>query len=168
MQAKRKDREIPREVRLENFTKRLPCHLTSEQVTRKLSEIKDLRRQKGHEDVVLTQLKADYDKAKKDCESRIAQAESALSMLLDETCDGIEYKDVACQRVWDYPLIQVREYRTDRTPLELLGEPRPMKNAELQMPTLDQLAPSDLATKPVETKDKADPHEGERPGDITY
>jgi hypothetical protein len=148
VKSKRNEREIPREVRLENYVKRLPCILSAEQVKCKLSEIKDLRRQKSREDAVLVQLKSDYDKAKKDCESRLAQAESALSILLDETCDGIEYKDVACQRVWDYPLIQVREYRTDRTPLELIGEPRPMNNAELQMPTLDQLAPSDLTTNP--------------------
>ena len=92
-----------------------------------------------------TAFKVEYEGAKKSAEARIGQATMRREQLISETCDGIEYRDVACQRVWDYPLLQVREYRTDRTPNELLQEPRPMNNSELQM-SLD-LEPSDLATQ---------------------
>jgi hypothetical protein len=145
VKAKRDDRKVAREVRLENFTKRLPCQITESENKTKLREIKDLKRQLDHENETLATLKVEYDGAKKSAEARIGQAQSRREQLISETCDGIEYRDVACQRVWDYPLIQVREYRTDRTPNELLQEPRPMNNSDLQMPL--NLEPSDLATQ---------------------
>ena len=167
VKAKREDRKVAREVRLENFTKRLPCQLTEPENKAKLREIKDLKRTLEHETETLTTLKVEYEGAKKSAEGRIGQATMRREQLISETCDGIEYRDVACQRVWDYPLIQVREYRTDRTPNELLQEPRPMNNSELQMP-LD-LEPSDLATQGKsfedianhELEDEVDSGEGE-------
>ena len=131
--------------------------LTEPENKGKLREIKDLKRTIDHETEMLAAAKVEYEGVKKSGEARIGQASSRREQLISETCDGIEYRDVACQRVWDYPLIQVREYRTDRAPIELFQEPRPMNNTELQMP-LD-LEPSDLATQP-KAADEYDPNSG--------
>jgi hypothetical protein len=149
--AKREARDIPREVRLENFTKRLPCKLTDDERQTKLREIKDLKGQIDREEQTLTNLKTEYDGAKKSCEARINQSSARREQLISETCDGVEYRDVACQRVFDYPLVQVRELRNDTNPPELLQAPRPMNAAEMQLDlTSDGVSIKDIATQPID------------------
>jgi len=154
--AKRAERDIPREVEVENFTRRLPCKLSEPDVKVKLQEVKQLKVQIEHETEVLAQLKLDFETAKKtfegaksSCEGRISEKTHAREELIAQTCDGIEYRDTACQRVKDYQAISVSEYRIDTTPKELLQAPRSMTPKEVQMPTLDNLQPRDVATQPA-------------------
>jgi hypothetical protein len=174
VQAKRAERDIPREVEVENFVRRLPCKLNPEDVASKLREIKSLAVVINHEKEVNAQLKMDFETAKKEfegaksnCESRINQSTQAREELISQTCDGVEYRDTQCQRVRDYQNISVSEYRIDTKPKELLQQPRPMTSAELQMPTLDKLSPKDIVTalaktfEQVSTKSLVDNNEAE-------
>jgi hypothetical protein len=162
--AKREARDIPREVEVENFTRRLPCKLSEGDIVTKLQEVKQLKVQIDHESEVLAQLKLDFETAKKtfegaksSCEGRISEKTHAREELIAQTCDGIEYRDVACQRVKDYQAISVSEYRIDTSPKELLQQPRPMTPKEVQMPTLDNLQPRDVATQPAKSFEAVSP-----------
>jgi hypothetical protein len=123
--------KTPPEVVLENFVRRLKCPLTDTELLAQSRQAADLRRRIRHEEQTITTAKAEYDGTKKSCESNIAQFVTLLDVLTDNVNDGAEYRDVDCQRVKDPNLIQVREYRTDRMPHELIMEPRAMTPREL-------------------------------------
>jgi hypothetical protein len=141
--AKREERDIPREVRVENFTRRLPCKLTDAELKGKLVEIEQLKDSITTKENHLKLEEEQFKQAKKSYENQIAQDSMRREELIADVCKGVEYRDTNCQRVFNYPLIQYQEIRTDTVPPQVLIE-RPLNNAELQMP-LD-LSPKNVST----------------------
>jgi hypothetical protein len=94
----------------------------------------DIKRQIKNERNELAALKSVYDEKKKLVEKLCDETlEPKLDELMDAVTDGEVYRDVACQRVFDYRVNTVSEYRTDYAPTQLIGEPRPMNSAEIQL-----------------------------------
>ena len=120
------------EVQLINFDRRLPCALTTAEITDRARRIKELRRTIKQSETMLTTEKEEFDKKKKSLESDISKANAEVANLSDEIGDEAEYRDVRCQRVFDYKLMQVREVRTDMSPPKQLQEPRAMTAREVE------------------------------------
>jgi flagellar motility protein MotE (MotC chaperone) len=120
------------EVQVINFDRRLPCPLNSAQLTDRAKRMKELRRTVKQNEALLTSEKEEWDKRKKSIESDISKASSEINDLADEIGDEAEYRDVRCQRVFDYQLMEVREVRTDTTPPKQLQEPRAMTAREVE------------------------------------
>jgi len=120
------------EVQVINFDRRLPCTLTHAQVTDRGRRMKELRRTVKFSEAMLTTEKEEWDKKKKSIETDIARASADINNLADEIGDEAEYRDVRCQRVFDYKLMQVREVRTDTSPPKQLQEPRAMTARECE------------------------------------
>ena len=120
------------EVQVINFDRRLPCRITSAEITDRARQMKDLRLTIRNCEVLLVSEKEEWDKKKKSIESDIGKATTECNRLADEIGDEAEYRDVRCQRIFDYKLMQVREVRTDTCPPKQLQEPRAMTAREVE------------------------------------
>ena len=120
------------EVQIINFDRRLPVALTPGELKDRAKRIQELRRTVKQSEMMLENETKDYKKRKESLESNISRATAEINELADQIGDEAEYRDVRCQRVFDYQLMQVREIRTDTQPPKLLQEPRPMTAREVE------------------------------------
>jgi hypothetical protein len=127
------------EVQVVNFDRRLPCPLTTAEVIQRAQTIKELRSTVAHLDRRMTEekeefarIKGEFDQAKTSIESEASKIRSTIEDLTYEIAEQSVHRDVRCQRVFDYRLMQVKELRMDRTPPEPLQESRPMTAREAE------------------------------------
>jgi predicted RNase H-like nuclease (RuvC/YqgF family) len=127
------------EVQVVNFDRRLPCPLTTAEVIQRAQTIKELRSQTAHlerrmteEKEEFTRIKGEFDQARASIESEASKLRSSVEDLTGEIAEQSVHRDVRCQRVFDYRLMQVKELRMDRTPPEPLQESRPMTAREAE------------------------------------
>jgi hypothetical protein len=120
------------EVQVVNFDRRLPCPLTSGELTQRAVRIQELRKMVSHTDKQLANEKEVYAQVKASLESDLSKAKSEIDELTEEIAEQSVHRDVRCQRVFDYRLMQVKELRMDRTPPEPLQESRPMTAREAE------------------------------------
>lgn len=146
------------EVQIVNFDRRLPCALTAPELRDRAQRMKELRRTVKASEALLVTEKEEYDKKKRSLESDISKAEAEINDLADQIGDEAVYRDVRCQRVFDYQLMQVREVRTDTCPPRPLQEPRPMTAREVE----EGYTLEDGARQPAaETASNPEPSESE-------
>ena len=119
-------------VQVQNFTRRLPCALTEPQLIAYSRRAADIRSCVRREKEVVEAAKLEFERVKKDSESKCKTWENELQTLDDAITSDQEYRDVDCQRVFDYSkgAGEVREIRTDTG--ALLQDPRPMTVKEIE------------------------------------
>ena len=162
--------KVKRDLRIEHTTEQLLCRLTDEQlleISRRSSRLTAVAKSK--KDAL-----AQYNKTAK---SEISKFEADIADLQGKILSGGELRAVECQVTYNYQTNSVRTVRLDTEPAELVTE-RTMEADELK---LQLHAPDGTGIKTMARRgepkkkdeetvdlDEADPHEGERPGDITY
>ena len=120
----------PRENLVENFERMLPCKLTDVELLEKSRERSHLSRQINAKN---TEIEAHKKRMKNEIE-RMCQE---VAKLVDEDkslCITIELGTIdrltRCQRVKDWNLKSIREFRLDTMPTQQLGEPQAMTPME--------------------------------------
>ena len=134
------------EVQVINFDRRLPCSISPVELKERAVRIGELRDHKSKLDRQLEQEQKDWKQKKESIENDLAKVGQEIDDLTDEIGKQKQYRDVKCQRVFDYKLMQVREVRLDMTPPALLQEPRPMTAREVE----EGYTNADGARKPAE------------------
>lgn len=143
----------PRENRVENFERELPCKLTDSQVlekSRERSYLGSLIDQKtGALELKKKEFKQQLEALQQEIDTLAAQDKQIRLMIQL----GTQNRLVNCQRVFDYSLAQVRELRLDTIPPQTVTEARAMSPAELDEGRGNWTGTAFEGVKVVETDD---------------
>ncbi len=123
----------PNPVRVTNFTRRLPCALSSSDLQYRARRIQELRAQISHENETLDNEKESFEARSKSIKSNVSFANTEINKLTDEIAEQKEFRDTPCQKVEDisHGAGEVREFRTDTSPPQLIHQPRAMNQGEI-------------------------------------
>jgi len=91
---------------LKFVTKELPVQLTQEELMEKAKELAKLQQDKASAEEQAKSAAATF-------KDRIASAQSSISMLSRDICNGYEYREVKCQYEFDWSAGKKRLVRTD-------------------------------------------------------
>lgn len=112
-------------VKVERFTRNLRCALNESEVNQRARRAAAL----GH---LIGQAEGERDAAKKRANAEIELLQSERNILDQEVNDSATYRDVECQRVFNYRMGEKYEIRTD-TKEEIPGSKQPLTDRERQL-----------------------------------
>jgi len=146
----------PNPVRVTNFTRRLPCDLSSSDLQYRARRIQELRAQIAHENETLDNEKEAFEARSKSIKSNVSLANTEINKLTEEIAEQKEFRDTPCQKVEDlsHGAGEVREFRTDMSPPQLIHQPRAMNQGEID--SFYASPPSPAQPQPVNHSSRSD------------